>query len=86
LGEDRSDVVIGVPGGRVFFVGEVPGEESFYTVVDVVFFEENVVKYTGERDVLVGASDPFLSHVCSSMREGLVSVYRVSQTVSESFQ
>ena len=86
MGEDRSDVVIGVPGGRFFFVGEVPGEENFCTVVDVVFFEENVVKYIREREGLVGTGDPFLSLVCSSMREGLVSVYRVSQTVSESFQ
>jgi hypothetical protein len=29
LSEDRGNVMVGVPGGAVHFVGEVPGEEGF---------------------------------------------------------
>jgi hypothetical protein len=47
LGEDRSDVMVGVPGGRVSFVGEVPGEENFCATVDVACFEEDVMEVQG---------------------------------------
>jgi hypothetical protein len=48
LVEDRSDVMVGVPGGRVCVVGEVPGEENFYVATGVACFEEDVMEDVGE--------------------------------------
>ena len=84
LGEDRSDVMVGVPGGRVCFVGEVPGEESFCAAAGVASFEEDTKEDVGEREGLVGAGNPCLQACAQFEERGVISyVQRVPNCARE---
>jgi hypothetical protein len=73
FGEDRSDVMVGVPGGRVCFVGEVPGEECFCAAAGVACFEEDVMEDVREREGLVGAGNPCLQACAQFEERGVIS-------------
>ncbi len=63
----------GIPGGRVCFVGEVPGEETFCAAAGVACFEENVMEDVGEREGLVGAGNPCCQSCVQLDERGVIS-------------
>lgn len=73
LDEDRSDVMVGVLGGKVCFVGEVPVEETFCAAAGVACFEDNVMEDVGERERLVGAGNPCFQTCAQFEERGVIS-------------